>query len=177
MGEGTVFSLFVSSHLGGGGVPQSGLAGGVPHPRSGQGGVLYLRSGQGGHPIPGLHREGGTPSPAPPHEQVWMGYPPDLGWGTPQTWDRVPLDLGPGIPPNLGLGTPQPWDQVPPQTWDWVPPNLGWGTPPDLVPPRPGTRYPPHLGPGTPPGIVSTCYVAGGMSLAFMQEDNNILIF
>ena len=73
MGEGTVFSLFVSPHLSGGwggGVPQSGLDGGwggvipvrsrwggapsqvwvegVPHPRSGA--VPHLRSGVGGTP-------------------------------------------------------------------------------------------------------------------------------
>ena len=58
-----------------------------------------------------------------------MGYPPDLGWGTPQPWM--------GYPRGPGMG---------------YPPNLGWDTPP-------------------PPGIGSTCYVAGGMPLAFTQED------
>ena len=43
MGEGTVFSLFVSPHLDGGGVP-------------------HHRSGWGGHPIPGLDG-GGVPQP------------------------------------------------------------------------------------------------------------------
>ena len=48
MGEGTVFSFFVSPHLDGGGVPQPGLDGG------------------GGVPQPGLDGGGGYPS------QVWM---------------------------------------------------------------------------------------------------------
>ena len=58
MGEGTVFSLFVSSHLGGG--PRSRSGGGVPGP------------GQGG--VPGLRSRGGTWS------QIQGGYPvSDLG--------------------------------------------------------------------------------------------------
>ena len=61
IGEGTVFSLFVSPHLGGG-IPQSGQGGtpsqvclGVPHPRSGRGGTpsqVWL-----GDHIPGLAGE------------------------------------------------------------------------------------------------------------------------
>ena len=100
-----------STSRGGGGVPQSGLAGGVPYPRSDQ------------------TRGGGTPSQVwmgvHPHDQVWMGYPPGPGMGSPS---------------DLGLGIP------------W--PDLGWGTPhaPGMGdPPGPGTRYPPDLGPGTPP--------------------------
>ena len=122
MGEGTVFSLFVSSHPGGypsqvwgGGYPISGLGGtpsqvlgypisglgGYPHHRSG--GVPHLRSGG----VPHL-RSGGTPS------QVWGGPHLRSGW--------VPLS------PEMGQGTP-------------------------------------------PSSIASTCYVAGGMPLAFTQED------
>ena len=92
---------------------------------------------------------GGTPS------QVWLGgYP--MGWGTPPDlrWSTLP-DLGWGTPPpDLGWGTP--------------PPNLGWGTPP-----RPGTGYPP------PPSIASTCYgyAAGGMPLAFTQEDFLVFVY
>ena len=130
MGEGTVFSLFVSPHLGRRGVPQSGLGGRAPHSRFGQ---------VGGYPIPGL---------APP-PQTWDGVPPRPGMGSPQTWD--------GVPPDLGWGTPQTWDRVPPWTWDRVPPpDLGWGT---------------------PPSIASTCYVVGGMPLAFMQEDFLVLLW
>ena len=98
--------------------------------------------GGGGYPIPGLVR-GGTPSQVwpggvsgvPPHDQVWMGYPPDLGWGTPRTWN--------GVPPR---------------------PEMGY-------PPEPGMGYPPRPGMGYPPSIASTCYAAGGMPLAFTQED------
>ena len=104
---------------------------------------------QGGYPS---QVQGGTPS------QVWLGgYPISSlgavtqgtsltrsGWGTPPA-------LGWGIPLDLGQGTP---------------PDLGWGTPP-----RPWMGYPPDLGQGNPPMIVSTWYVAGGMPLAFMQED------
>ena len=120
--EGTVFSLFVSSHRGGGvprprssGVPHLRL-GGVPHPRLG--GVPHpgLDAG-GGLPWPGLdwggypgqvlmvggvpwvspqlgldHGEGGTPT-----IKTWLGYPPTPGWATPWTWDGVP-------PPRPGMG-------------------------------------------------------------------------
>ena len=80
-----------------------------------------------------------------------IGYPPRHGTG-------YPLDLGPGTP----------------QTWDWVPPRPGTGYPPDL-----GLGTPPDLGPGTPLDQVwirqnstaSTCYVVGGVPLAFRQED------
>ena len=66
MGEGTVFSLFVSSHLGGGGYPsQVWMVGGTP-----------ARSGWWGVPLPGL--DGGEyPS------QVWIvgGTQPGLDSG------------------------------------------------------------------------------------------------
>ena len=145
MGEGTVFSLFVSPHLGGGrgGYP-SQVWGGVPHPMSGR--------GRGGTPSQVWSR-GGTPS------QVWtgwgyLGYPPpgQDGVPPPPTWDGVPppldltgvppLDMGQGTPPDLGWGNP-------PQTWDGVP----------------------------PPGIASTCYAAGGMPLAFTQEDFLVYLY
>ena len=133
MGEGTVFSLFVSSHLGGV-LPQSGL-GGVPHLRSGRGGTpsqVWL----GGYPIPGL---GGRGYPILGLD----GVPPPTrsGWGT-----SLPRP-GMGYPPRPGTGNPPgTWEGLPPlQTWDWVPPPT-WD-------------------------IASTCYVAGGMPLAFTQED------
>ena len=185
-GEGTVCSLFVSPHVGGG-IPQSGRL--------------------GGYPIPGL--AGGYPSQVwmggtwgTPLDQVRMGYPPP---------DQVRMGYPPGhwtgYPPGLGQDGVPPWpglDGVPPWTWDGVPPDqvrmghppdqvwmgypldLGWGTPRpgqdgappwpglDGVPPRPGTGYPPRPGMGYPPpnwDIASTCYAAGGMPLAFTQED------
>ena len=75
MGEGTVFSLFVSLHLdGGGGVPQPGVDGGGRVPWSGL-------DGGGGVPQPGLDGRGvswpGLDVGGYPHGQVWMvgGYP------------------------------------------------------------------------------------------------------
>ena len=66
--------------------------------------------------------------------------------GSPRTWDGV---------------HPRTWDGVPPQTWDGVPPGHGMG-----YPPRPEMGYPPRQ-----ISIASTCYAAGGMPLAFTQED------
>ena len=138
---------------------------GVPHLRSGG----YPISGQGGTlarsrgvPQPGLD-VGGTPS------QVG-GTPARSRWGTPQTWDGVPPVPGMGYPPDLGWGTPL-------DLGCGTPPDLGWGTPPDI---RWGTPLdlrwgtPLDLRWGTPPrqiSIASTCYAAGGMPLAFTQED------
>ena len=176
MGEGTLFSSFVSSHLGGG-VPKSGLwgypipclAGGVPHPRSRGKGVSHPRSGWGGtQGTPPPNRSGwGTP-------QTWDRVPPQPGMGYPLTWDGVPPpDLGQGTPLDLEWGTPpRPGNGVTPQTWDRVPPRPGTGYPPDLgwgTPPRPGMGPPPTW------DIASTCYVAGSMPLAFTQEDFLVL--
>ena len=118
MGEGTVFSLFVSPHLRGGGYPISGLGRGVPHPRSGQGGIPW----------------DGVPPPGP-----GIGYPLDMGQGTPS-----PLDLGWGTPPDLGRGTHPDlgWGTPPDLGQGTQPPrDLGWGTPPE-----PGMGYPPPPG-------------------------------
>ena len=84
--------------------------------------------------------------------QVWLGGVPHprSGWGYPPT-----TRSGWGTPPDLGLGTPQ---------------DLGLGTPPDM-----GLGTPPPPGPGT--GIASTCYAAGGMPLAFTQEDFLIIVY
>ena len=131
MGEGTVFSLFVSPHLGGG-TPVRSRGWGVPHPRSGcggtpsqvwpvgwgvpipglAGGVPHPRSRGRGYPIPGL--DGGYPGYPPtrsgqgtPLTRSEWGTPPDLGWGPPWTWDGVPpsSDLGWGTLLDLGWGT------------------------------------------------------------------------
>ena len=87
MGEGTVFSLFVSSHLDwGGGVPRPGLDGGegVPWPGlDGEEGVPRPGlDGGGGVPQPGLDAGGGTLGYF--LGQVWMGYPLTMTeWFTP----------------------------------------------------------------------------------------------
>ena len=150
---------------GGGGTPSQVWPGGGDTPSQ-----VWL----GGYPIPGLDRGGTLGTPLPSWlgtGSPWpgMGYPLNLGWGTPLTWDGVPPppDLGwgtpqpgTGYPPDLGQGTPQPGMGYPPRPGAWVsPPDLGLGTPQDL-------------GPGTSPlSIASTWYVAGGMPLAFTQED------
>ena len=65
--------------------------------------------------------------------------------------------------------------------WMEVPPvRTGWSTPPsrlDGVPPQDWLGYPPSGLDGGIPSVrrqrsrVSTCYAAGGMPLAFTQED------
>ena len=93
---------------------------------------------------------GGTPS------QVWGVPHPRSGWSTPPDlrWD-TPLDLRWGTPPRPRTGyPPRPEMGYPP------PARSGWGTSP-----RPEVGYPP------PPSIASTFYAAGGMPLAFTQED------
>ena len=146
------------------GVPITGLAGGIPHPRSGQG-CTPSQVWLGGYPIAGLAEGYPIPSLARrvPHEMEYlprprMGYPTrsrmgtpldlDLGWGTPKTCDRV--QTWDGVPPWT-------WDGYTPWTWDGVPLPI-W----DVVPPR----------------IASTCYsyAAGGMPLAFMQEDFLVMV-
>ena len=132
-----------------------------PHPKDGR---RYLFSVclsvhiSGGEGVPQSGLGGGTTS------QVWAGGTPSQCWlgGYP-----IPgLGRGEGVPhPRSGQGgtrvLPQTWNGVPPWTWDWVPP-------------RPGMGYSPNLGRGIPPptwDIASTCYAAGGMPLAFTQED------
>ena len=79
-----------------------------------------------------------------------MGYPPDLRWGPPYLrW---------GTPPDLRWGTPQ---------------DLRWGTPQDLRWGTPLPGYPPI----TQCSIASTCYVVGGVPLAFTQEDFLVIDF
>ena len=81
MGEGAVFSLFVSPHLYGGGGegvlrPSVDGGGGLPQPGLDGGGVLWPGLEGGGVPWPGLDG-GGYPS------QVWMvggGTPARSGW-------------------------------------------------------------------------------------------------
>ena len=104
----------------------------------------------GGYPMPGLDGEG-TPS------QVWMGgYPiPDLDGGYPsQVWMGgypIPGQYGYPPPPRPGLDGVPPWPGL-----DGVPPHHDW------------MGYPPTIRQSI---IVSTCYAAGSMPLAFTQED------
>ena len=158
MTGGYIFSL--STLVGGGGTPSQVWVGGYPTPGLGRGYLEYPPLTRSGWGTP-LDLGWGTPGTGSP--QTWDRYPSplDLGPGTPQTWDgvpphdRVPPDLGSGTPPDLGPGTPPTWHWVPPKTWDWVPP-------PDQVRIRQSST-------------ASTCYAAGGVPLAFTQED--ILVF
>ena len=131
-----------------GGYPIPGLAREVPHPRSGLEGTPS-QVWSGGYPISGLAR--GVPGVPP--DQVRMGYSPRSGMGN-------PLDMR--------WGTPQTWHGVPPWTWDGVPPGPGMGYPLDL---GWGT---PQTWDRIPPSIASTCYMAGGVPLAFTQEDFDV---
>ena len=170
------------------GVPQPGLNGG------GYPGYPLTRSGWWGVPRvpPTIKTWPGYPPPwdgvppktwnrVPPTIKTWLGYPPPWDWVPPtiKTWPEYPLRLG----------YPPPWDGVPPKIWNRVPPHhqdltgvpptLGWGTPhhQDLTRVSPQAGVPPTLGWGTHPpltrqsSIARTCYAAGGMSLAFTQED------
>ena len=125
------------------------LAGrGVPCPRSGWG-VPHPRLRQGvAHPrsrqvgTPSQVQMGGTPS------QVWTGrYPiPGLDGGTHSADGGYPHprsgQIPQGTPPHPRL------DGIPP------PSKTGWGTP----------SHPPI-------SKASTCYAAGGVPIAFTQED------
>ena len=116
-------------------------------------GVPHL--GDWGGASPSQVQAGGTPSPS-------------AGWGTP------PSRPGKGVPPTWtweGVATPRPdlgREYCPAWTWEEVPPcpDLEGGTPP---PPSPGQVQ----GRGYPNqnSIACTCYAAGGMPLAFTQED------
>ena len=140
---------------GGGGYPIPGLGGGVPHLRSGWGGTPshFL---VGGYPISGLGR-------GVPHLRSGWGYPiPGLGGGYPISG----LDCG-GYPisglDGEGGTSSQVWGGIPSQVWVGGYPISGldgWGVP--GVPPPPSMRQ---------SSKASTCYAAGGVPLAFTQED------
>ena len=153
--------------MGGGTLSQVWM--GVPHPASGG---TPSQVWTGGYPIQPM---GGTPS------QVWMGWPhpadggyliPDLAegyhiqlMGVPylrSRWGYPISGLDRGVPLWPGLDGVPPWpglDGVPPSGQDWM------GYPPPPQPELDGV--PPHR----QSSIVSTCYVAGGMPLAFTQQD------
>ena len=150
------------SQVWGGGYPISGLGWGVPHLR--YRGDTSARSGYGGVPrvpLPDRSRWwGGTQGT--PTIKTWLGYPPP----TIKTW----------------LGYSPPWDGVPPTIKTWLGyPHPGMGYPPthphpwDGYPPQHGTGYPPTWPPPRQSSIASTCYAAGGVPLAFTQEDFLVL--
>ena len=138
---------------------------GTPWPGLDGGGVPPTMTGRN---IP-LARSGwwGVPWSTPYHD--WMGHPlVRSGW-----WGVLPTMTGWGISQaRSGLwveGTPTHHDWMrypswpgldgggyPPTMTEWVSPTMtGWGTP----------------SPHPPTSIASTCYAAGDMPLAFMQED------
>ena len=144
MREGNIFSLFTLAG-GGEGYPISGLdGGGVPH-YSSRWGDTPSQVQTGGYPI---LLTGGVPHP----RSQWV--PPSAEWGTPlsQPW------IG-GTPISRMGYLPYPW--VPPVRRMGYPPDLRWGVPPSKT------------GWGTPLPVskTSTCYAAGGVPLAFTQED------
>ena len=142
----------VCSHIWGG-YPIQVWGGGVPWPG--------LECG-GEYPILGV----GVPQPG---LDGW-GYPiPGLGWGGTLAWSRWWGELfhprGGGCPVRSGWwGVPRPgldgW-RVPQSGLD------GGGS----VPPWPGLDGGGYRPPTRQSSIVSTCYAAGSMPLAFMQED------
>ena len=176
MEEGTVFSLFVSSHLDIG-VPQPGVDGWGGYP-----GQVWMVGGYparsrwwGRVPQPGLDGRGypsqvwmvGGRYPS----QIWMvgGYPGQV-WMVGGTWGTTPLARsGWGNPPHHDwMGYPSWLDEVPPTMTEWGTPHNWMGYPPpwlDGVPPPWLDEVPP------PTNIASTCYTAGGMPRAFTQED------
>ena len=117
----------------------------------------------GGYPISGLvggvpHPRsgwGGTPS------QVWVGGTRSQVWMVGGKWG-TPTMTGWGTSTMTGWGTPHcDWMGYPHHDWIGYHPTMtGWGTPTM-------TAW------GTPPptSIASTCCVAGGMPVAFTQED------
>ena len=133
-------------------------------------------------PRPGQDREGipkGT-YPLPTCLPPWLGL--DGGRGTPRYLPPWPgQDRGRGYPKvptphgrsGQGRGYPKVSIPPPPQP-KYLPPCLsGWGEggTPTYLPPSPGQgTYPPP-----PPPPPRTCYTAGGMPLAFTQEDSCVL--
>ena len=122
---------------------------------------LFAFRGGEGRVVPHLaDGGGGTPS------QVQVG-----GYTHPRGYPHPP-GPGKGItpPPHLGRGIP------PPGPGKWVPPlsrpEKGYSPPPPIQ-----VRSQDGGGGGTPNqnSIACTCYVAGGMPLAFTQEDFLVL--
>ena len=104
-------------------------------------------SGEGGYPISGLGR-GGTPS------QVWVGGVPHLSPG------EYPIS-GPG-------GRGYPMSGGVPHVWRGTPCPGGYNIYGGYPHVWGGTPSPPPIAQSS---IASTCYAAGGVPLAFTQED------
>ena len=143
----------------GGEASQPGLDGGGTPARSGWWGGTPARSWWWGVSQPGLDG-GGYPvlmvGGSTPARSEWLGVP--------RVSPRPGLDGG-GTPSQVWMvgGT---WGNPPPSL-DGVPPHHDW------------MGYPPPWLDEVPPStsIESTCYMAGGMPLAFMQEDFLVLMF
>ena len=152
----------------------------VPHPRSGWGctpfcwwwGGVPIQYQDGGTPIQDWTRLDGVP-PCPRLDGVppvwdWMGYPSsETGWLTlPPRLDRVPpLSKTGWLTPLSETGwltLPPRLDGVPPPIKDWMGYPLCQGL--DGVPTVQAWM-------GYPISKASTCYVAGGVPLAFTHED------
>ena len=128
-GEGNIFSLCVSPHLGGYPIQQTG---GYPLPRSGQlvphpvdRGIPPSQVWMGGapsswwgYPLARLG-QGGTPSswrgyPRVPPIQIQAGYPlagvphPGLDRGTPSSWGGAPIQVQVGVPQGTLLAVVPP---------------------------------------------------------------------
>ena len=149
---------------------------GVPHPRSGWGYPILLT---GGYPLQVWM--GGTPSSwqGVPPSKMRMGVPhsadrgyphPRSGWGGNLGYPPSKTRLD-GVPPHPRL------DALLPPSWGTPPSRTGWGTPTQdwMVYPPPQSK----TGWGTPhpqPPVrrliskASTCYVTGGVLLAFTQD-------
>ena len=145
---GYIFSLSVSSHLGG--VPHPADGGGVPHPRSSQGG--YPIQLMGGYPIQPGGR--GVPHPAD------GGYPVLPAGGVPTYGTPLAMGTPPaGVPPWLGY--PPSWGTPGRDTPSWGTPWLGY---PSAGVPLAGV--PPHRL-GVAVGMPS-CVHTGGLSCLFI---------
>ena len=125
--------------------------------------TLYTIVGGGVPPSQVQMGEGGTPS------QVQVGCAPFPGRGYPLPRSGRGTPPGKGVHPHLDLR------RMYPPTWEGGTPHLdlGRGIPCHLVRGIPLSRSDPRTGGGTPywSSIACTCYVAGGMPLAFTQED------
>ena len=130
---------------------------------------LFTHAAGEGYPVPGVDGGGGgTPY------QVWIVgvLHPRSGWEVPHPADgggTTISGLDEGSTPILlrGSGQGLPWSTLLPLRLDGItpPPPLALCPSPSLSPVRPPAPIRRQI------SIGSTCYVAGGMPLAFMQED------
>ena len=136
----------VCPHFRGRGYPVTGLDGGTPS-------QVQMRG------TPSQVQMGGTPS------QVYTGGTLFCWWGTPS---KIKTGGTPHIPPVQDwMGYPHPRDDGVPPIQDWMGyphPSLDEVSPPI----QEGMGY---LPPPSPINKASTCYAAGGVPLAFTQED------